>query len=77
MQIPRIAYLVLQELRAASRTRYIILTFILMPLLMWGFQAGIQVFIGSSFTGEGETIWVTNQDIGNATVNGESVNLGD
>ncbi len=76
MQIPRIAYLVLQELRSASRTRYIILTFILMPLLMWGFQAGIQVFIGSSFTGEGETIWVSNQDIGNATINGESVNLG-
>ncbi|MHA2366711.1 MAG: ABC transporter permease subunit [Candidatus Hodarchaeales archaeon] len=57
-------YLVKQELRSASRTRYIIFAFIFTPLLMWGLQGGIQLVTTSTLfaTSEGETLYVTNGD---------------
>ncbi len=63
--------LVKQELRSASRTRYIIISFVLLPLIMWGFQGGLQMFMGVSLssTQEGETIYVVNADLGNETIN--------
>ena len=64
--------LVKQELRAASRTRYIVISFIIMPLIMWGLQGGVQLLIGASLTGqtqEGETIYIVNYDEGNLTHN--------
>ncbi len=63
--------LVKQELRSASRTRYIVISFILMPILMWGMQGGVQLLIGVSLTStqEGETVYVVNFDLGNITHN--------
>jgi ABC-type Na+ efflux pump permease subunit len=60
-----------QELRSASRTRYIVISFILMPLLMWGIQGGVQLLIGLSLetSQEGEEIFVVNLDDGNGTHN--------
>ncbi|MHA2107372.1 MAG: ABC transporter permease [Candidatus Hodarchaeales archaeon] len=60
-----------QELRSASRTRYIVISFVLMPLLMWGLQGGLQMLIGFSITGSqaGEVIYVVNYDEGNGTLN--------
>ena len=77
MKTPPIAYLIAQELQSARRTRYIIITFILMPLLMWGFQGGVQLFMLSSFSSEGGTIHVTNLDTGNANISNVSRNLGE
>ncbi|MFW9853685.1 MAG: ABC transporter permease subunit [Candidatus Thorarchaeota archaeon] len=58
-----------QELRIASRTRYIVLTFMLMPLAMWGLQGGVQILIGASLTDsqQGATIFAVNFDEGNGT----------
>lgn len=69
--IKQITSLVKQELQSARRTRYVIFTFVLMPLLMWGLQGGLQMFMAlSMFTSqEGETIYVVNYDEGNATHN--------
>ena len=60
-----------QELRSASRTRYIVISFILMPLIMWGIQGGLQTLIGFSLdtSQEGEVIFVVNLDDGNGTHN--------
>ncbi|MHA1214070.1 MAG: ABC transporter permease [Candidatus Hodarchaeales archaeon] len=70
-QVNQILALVKQELRSASRTRYIVISFVLMPLIMWGLQGGVQLLIGFSITSsqEGETIYVVNYDTGNGTVN--------
>ncbi|MHA1975441.1 MAG: ABC transporter permease [Candidatus Hodarchaeales archaeon] len=58
-----------QELRSASRTRYIVISFVLMPLIMWGLQGGVQMLVGFSLTStqEGGTIYVANFDEGNET----------
>ncbi|MFX0207642.1 MAG: ABC transporter permease [Candidatus Hodarchaeota archaeon] len=67
----QIIALVKQELQSARRTRYVIFTFILMPLVMWGMQGAIQMIMGiSMFTSqEGETIYVVSYDEGNGTYN--------
>ncbi|MFX0184048.1 MAG: ABC transporter permease [Candidatus Hodarchaeota archaeon] len=72
--VKQITALVKQELQSARRTRYVIFTFILMPLVMWGLQGGIQMIVAlSMFTSqEGETIYVVSYDEGNG-----SFNLGD
>lgn len=72
--VKQITALVKQELQSARRTRYVIFTFILMPLVMWGLQGGIQMILAlSMFTSqEGETIFVVSYDEGNG-----SFNLGD
>jgi len=67
----QILALVKQELQSARRTRYVIFTFILMPLVMWGMQGGLQAFLGISMTSgqAGETIYIVNYDIdGNGTL---------
>ena len=63
--------LVKQELRSASRTRYIVISFVFMPLLMWGLQGGVQLLVGVSLTSTqtGEVIYVVNYDDGNGTHN--------
>ncbi len=67
--------LVKQELRSASRTRYILMSFIMMPILIWGMQGGMQAFMVFSMdsTQEGSTIYIVNYDEGNSN----GVNLGD
>ena len=62
----QILALVKQELQSARRTRYVIFTFILMPLVMWGMQGGLQAFLGISMTSgqAGETIYIVNYDVG-------------
>lgn len=74
--INQIYSLVKQELRSASRSRYIIISFVFMPFVMWGLQGGIQVFVGMSIMSsqEGETIFFVNYDEGNETLD---LNLGD
>ena len=69
--VKQIFSLVKQELRGASRTRYIVISFVLMPVLMWGMQGGVQLLVGVSLTStqEGETIYVVNFDTGNGTHN--------
>jgi ABC-type Na+ efflux pump permease subunit len=68
-KIKQILSLVKQELRSASRTRYIVISFIIMPLIMWGLQGGVQLLVGVSLTStqEGETIYIVNYDYGNGT----------
>lgn len=64
-----------QEFKMASRSKYIIISFILLPLIMWGFQGGIQYFVASIITEdqvggfEGEVINIVNNDLGNGSVN--------
>ena len=67
----QILSLVKQELQSARRTRYVIFTFVLMPLFMWGMQGGLQAFMGITVTSsqQGETIYVVNYDTGNSTHN--------
>lgn len=62
----QILALVKQELQSARRTRYVIFTFVLMPLVMWGMQGGLQAFLGISMTSgqAGETIYIVNYDVG-------------
>ncbi len=69
--VKQIFSLVKQELRGASRTRYIVISFVLMPVLMWGLQGGVQLLVGVSLTStqEGETVYVVNFDTGNGTHN--------
>lgn len=66
----KLYYLVLQELRGASRSRYIVISFIFVPLLMWGMQGGIQVLTQVAITSdsEGETLYITNEDLSFANV---------
>lgn len=68
--------LVKQELQSARRTRYVIFTFVLMPLFMWGMQGGVQMLLGfvMGSSQEGVTIYFVNYDEGNATFD---LNLGD
>jgi len=70
-KVKQIFSLVKQELRAASRTRYIVISFVLMPVLMWGMQGGVQLLVGVSLTStqEGETVYVVNFDSGNGSHN--------
>lgn len=73
--INQIYALVKQELRSASRSRYIVISFVFMPFIMWGIQGGVQVFIGMTIMSsqEGETIFLVNYDEGNETL---GLNLG-
>lgn len=74
----QIIALVKQELQRARRTRYVIFTFLLMPIFMWGMQGGVQLLmgfvIGSSQAGE--TIYFVSYDEG-VTLGNETYNLGD
>ncbi|UCE15011.1 MAG: hypothetical protein JSV04_07480, partial [Candidatus Heimdallarchaeota archaeon] len=60
--VKQISSLVKQELRSASRTRYILFSFIVLPIFMWVIQGGVQMFIGLSLTSsqEGVTIYFVN-----------------
>ncbi|MFW9993605.1 MAG: ABC transporter permease [Candidatus Odinarchaeota archaeon] len=63
----QLLFLIRQELRNVTRSRYIIISFFFMPLLMWGLQIGVQVMVGSQLTGgggDGATIFITNADAG-------------
>lgn len=82
--INQILALVKQELRIAVKSRYIILAFILMPLVMWVMQGGyltLMTSLTTESTQEGETIFVANFDGGNSSLNelipGTGDNLGD
>jgi ABC-type Na+ efflux pump permease subunit len=74
----QIMSLVKQELRSASRTRYIIFSFIVLPIFMWLIQGGVQLFVGMSIVSsqKGETIYFVSYDTGISTENG-SINLSD
>ncbi len=69
--IKQITSLIKQELQSARRTRYVIFTFVLMPIFMWAMQGGVQMLIGlTMFTSqEGVTIYVVNYDEGNDSLN--------
>ncbi len=64
MRFQQILWLLKKELRSASRARWLMLGFVLGPLLMWGFQAFIQGFIVRSVTAGGLTVYITNEDEG-------------
>ncbi len=64
MRFRQVFWLLKKELRSASRARWLMLGFVIAPLLMWGFQAFIQGFIVRSLTTGGLTIYVTNEDEG-------------
>ncbi len=65
----QILALVIQELRSVSRTRYVIFSFVFLPLFMWGMQGAVQVFFAQEFDTEGETVFIMNLDEGNSTNN--------
>ena len=61
--VSQFIYLIKQELRAASRSRYIIISFMLLPLLMWGLEGGIFILTQTVTTStSGETLYITNED---------------
>ncbi|MFX0125562.1 MAG: ABC transporter permease [Candidatus Hodarchaeota archaeon] len=74
--VKQIMALVKQELQSARRTRYVIFTFILMPLFMWGLQGGVQMLMGfvMGSSQEGVTIYFVSYDEGNETLD---LNLGE
>lgn len=60
-----------QELRISSRSKYIKLTFIFLPLFIWILQGGEYLMLGSLLSNvdhEGETLYIANIDQGNGTV---------
>ena len=65
MRFQQIFWLLKKELRSASRARWLMLGFVLGPLLLWGFQAFIQGFIARSLVAGGLTVYITNEDEGN------------
>ena len=65
MRFQQIFWLLKKELRSASRARWLMLGFVLAPLLMWSFQAFIQGFIARSVVAGGLTVYITNEDEGN------------
>lgn len=54
--------LVKQELRRGMRSQYVIFSFIIFPLFMWGIQAGVQSVATSSLSADGQVIYVANMD---------------
>lgn len=77
--VKQISSLVKQELRSASRSRYILFSFIVLPIFMWVLQGGVQSFIGISVTSsqKGVTIYFVNYDEGVVFSNGTNINLGE
>ena len=65
MRFQQIFWLLKKELRSASRARWLMLGFVLGPLLLWSFQAFIQGFIARSLVAGGLTVYITNEDEGN------------
>ncbi|MHA2365974.1 MAG: ABC transporter permease subunit [Candidatus Hodarchaeales archaeon] len=67
--IKQLSFLIKQELRSATRTRYVIFAFILAPIVMWSLQGGIQVITRIAITSgtetSGETLYITNGDLEN------------
>lgn len=61
-------YLMKQELNSARRSRYIIISFVLLPFFMWGLEGGVQVLVNNTATSSPSnlTIYVTNEDNGTA-----------
>lgn len=69
----QIKSLVKQELRKASRSKYVKIAFLMMPLFMWILQGG-QLYLISTIgdpSFEGQTLYIANMDDGN-----DSINLG-
>ncbi len=64
--VKQIMALVKQELQSARRTRYVIFTFVLMPIFMWGLQGGVQMLLGFAMgsSQEGVTIYFVSYDEG-------------
>ena len=61
--VKQLFYLMKQELRSASRSKYIIISFLFLPLFMWGLQGGLQILVNYSTTSASNlTVYVTNQD---------------
>ena len=63
-------YLMKQELRSASRSRYLILSFVLLPIFMWALQGGVQMLVSTTVTSTPNnlTIYVTNNNTANVTI---------
>ncbi|MHA2203921.1 MAG: ABC transporter permease subunit, partial [Candidatus Hodarchaeales archaeon] len=74
--VKQIMALVKQELQSARRTRYVIFTFILMPIFMWGLQGGVQMLLGFAMgsSQEGVTVYFVSYDEGNEA---NDLNLGE
>ena len=68
--LKQIFYVVKQELRSATRSRYIVISFIFLPIFMWGLQGGIQLIAGNTITSTPSnlTLYVTNEDPNNVTI---------
>jgi ABC-type Na+ efflux pump permease subunit len=65
MSKAQIFSLIKQELRRATRSKYVWTSFILLPLLMWAGQGALQAFIqGSIATPDIDTIYSRNFDVG-------------
>ncbi|HKZ39564.1 MAG TPA: hypothetical protein VJ044_01300, partial [Candidatus Hodarchaeales archaeon] len=66
----QIIYLIKQELRSALRSKYILISFVFLPLLMWGFQGGVQVLSGGLIESQTSNVrlYITNDDIVNGNV---------
>ncbi|MCY3410545.1 MAG: ABC transporter permease [Candidatus Heimdallarchaeota archaeon] len=71
-QKKQVISLIKQELKQASRSKYIILTFLVLPLAIWGLQ-GMEFMLIDSMVGsinyEDDQVYIVNYDEGNATTN--------
>ncbi|MHA2502198.1 MAG: ABC transporter permease [Candidatus Kariarchaeaceae archaeon] len=72
MNTRQLKTLIKQELRRGMRSQYVIFSFVIFPLFMWGIQGGVQSVANSSLDTEGETVYLVNMDKGQL-----SLNLGD
>ncbi len=65
VKVSQVSSLIKQELTVARRSRYVILAFGLIPIVMWGLQGGIQLLITGSLSnivggvGSDETLFIT------------------
>ena len=68
-RIKQMIALITQELKISTRSRYIMVTFVLLPLIIWGFQGAELIYFGSNSvtSHQDETIYAMNLDQGNGT----------
>ncbi len=74
----RLLWLVIRELRSASRSKYLVISFVLLPILMWVLQALSFGFFSFTFsTSQGLVLYYANQDHTPSGIDQTNKSLGD
>ncbi|MFW9994180.1 MAG: ABC transporter permease subunit [Candidatus Odinarchaeota archaeon] len=62
--VKQYSYLLRQELRSASRSRYLVISFVFGPFFFWGLYSGALVLASIAFTPtSSDTLYITNEDV--------------